>query len=141
MGEVNAQVMSVVVGVIVHVAPDVMSIEVVSVVPCAVKLAEDEPLTETVAVVGVTAMAVMPLRKTVAVAVAVKPCARAVTVVVPRETPLGTPVEESMARTFVEKLDHVTPEVSCLLLPLLSVAQTWSGDWSGVLRATKGAEG
>jgi hypothetical protein len=68
--------------------------------------------TDTVATVGLTVMAVTPLRKTVAVAVAVSPWASAVMVAVPNETPVSTPLAALIVAIVLSLLDQLIPLVT-----------------------------
>ena len=95
-------------GVSVQVPVPVMSTLLPLAVAVAVKFCT-LPEMEAVPVLGDTVIAVTPLRKTVAVAVEVKPSASAVIVAVPRLIPVMIPVFGSIGATEGVSLDQDTP--------------------------------
>jgi len=111
-----------VVGVMVRIPP--LSVVIVTGAPLAVavKVNETEPklVLSTVPLVGLTAMAEIPPRNTVAVADAVTAWALAEMVAVPSETPMSAPPAVMLA-TLGVSLDHETPLDTRPVLPSLKV--------------------
>ncbi len=99
-------------------------------VALAVKSAGNPDVMETVPELGLTVMAVTPLRKTVAVAVALSPSALAVIMAVPKDTPDNTPLAGSTVATRGESLDQLTPLLTWLRLPSSNVPKTCSAGFN-----------
>jgi hypothetical protein len=115
-------VTNVVDGVIVKIPPFVVVIGIWLPLAVAVKVNVAVWLVLTVAVplVGVTVMALIPPRNTVAVAVPLTACAFAVIVVVPNENPCSVLLVGLVNEaTDGSELDHVTPLPTWPVLPSL----------------------